>query len=821
MSLEFGSDNTLQIRCSYMIEKYKKKLQKVKQLKRDIKASLEKKSKEFYMDRYFLNKEKEHLYSELAKEKEKMEIEHLEKTKELYNSYFADIFLYEQEYYQCIYKVFKNLLLKKEEIDDKERRVLKLQEHARMTLSDRNVSEGLGEKIRENKNAHSNGNEAVEKKTGRAYGASDNHQEKTEHGQDDNHFDIDNLCDLNINEIYQSIILDQGERPHNLSNKGDEFSKSITGLIQEGTHSPQFLDEQYEFGTEQCGREQSGSEQCSNVSRREGRDRGEEGIEKSATCKKHEILELSSLGKGNAPTEELRNRLKREDNSEYDEAIQENVPTSLGQLRQTDWHAGGGREADGHYPQDVRYKHGVMDWDDAAEDDHSGGGKKVTHREDDKESTHSKSGGTEQCEEMSEEREEGEDGEVEPGGSIHFVHQKEEIKCLANEETCKGEEDDQSEYDPNEYDPNEYPPNEYHPSEYHPNGNDAYITSEHLEAAECMQGEEADERHRRSVIDVNPLSHAVKEELRNNDLFEKSEVENRQQDNAELDQVIENNIDFNISSYFSGSYDDIADCAVLERIDEEVVALNDDGGDDDGDGGGDEDDLYYGDDEPEYDMIKERDSGVDPEELKDSSEKDHGREGDTQNGEICTVGDPTEQMNPNRQIGLELQRNQTSPIKKEEYPPQGNNPFSSFKQHINNFYTEYEHMRRFNENNHNIKSSIFNTLYSYDNDYSIPIEKMKTFENYVEEIGQLEPYEHILSFINGGGEEQPAADCDDDPNESSHVIRDRPVETEVNSNLGLHTVKELINYVSASAKENQKEPSVFKKKYRENETTLQ
>ncbi|KMZ78415.1 hypothetical protein PVIIG_01193 [Plasmodium vivax India VII] len=707
MSLEFCSDEALQIKCSYLIEKYKKKLQKVKQLKRELKASIEKKRKEIYMDRYFLNKEKEHLYSELAKEKEKIEMEHLEKTKELYNSYFADIFLYEQEYYQCIYKVFKNLLLKKEEIDNKERRVLKLQ-----------------------------------------------------HTQHDKHFDIDHLCDLNINEIYQSIILDQGELAHKFTNEGDEFSKSLMREIQAGITPPPFLGEKDEFG----------SEQCSSVSRRGESDQGEEGIEKRDTWKEQQFLEPSSHGKGGAHTEELRNPLEMEENSGDEEAIQKNVPPSRGEIGKTDWHAGEGREDDKRYVQDVRCRNGGVEWDDAIEDAHLnahlGEAKKAPQRGDDEESTISKSGGTEQCEGVEEDGEEGEVGEVaeveeygdvDPGGSTHFADQTEEIKCLANEETRKGEEDD--------------------PFEYQPNGNAAYTTSEHLDSAVHMLGEEPGGRHRRSAIDVNALSDEAKEGLRNSDLFENREVGNTKKDNAELDQVIENNIDFNISSYFSGSYDDIADCEVLGRVDEGAVALHGDAAD-------------------------ELDSSADPE------------MGDAQNVEICTVGDPPKQINPNRQFDLELYTNQTDEIKKEEDPSQGNNnPIAPFNEHINSFYNEYEHMRRFNEGNHKIQSSsILNTLYSYHNEYSIPIEKMQTFENYVEEIGQLENYERIFSFINGGAEQQARADCDDDPDGTPHVMTKKTVDSKANSNLGLHTVKELINYVSASGKGDETDKGGFKKK---------
>ncbi|SCM19661.1 conserved Plasmodium protein, unknown function [Plasmodium chabaudi chabaudi] len=140
MSLELNSDQQIQIKCSYIIEKYKKKLKKLKEYKNDLKASYEKKNKAYYIDRYLFNKEKEQLYNEIKKKREELELEDLKKTKELYNSYFIDIFLYEQEYYQCIYKVFKNLLLKKDEIDKKERHSIKLNEYAYMMFSDKNVN---------------------------------------------------------------------------------------------------------------------------------------------------------------------------------------------------------------------------------------------------------------------------------------------------------------------------------------------------------------------------------------------------------------------------------------------------------------------------------------------------------------------------------------------------------------------------------------------------------------------------------------------------------------------------------------------------------
>ncbi|CRG95938.1 conserved Plasmodium protein, unknown function [Plasmodium gallinaceum] len=183
MSLKHSSDQLIQIKCSYLIDKYKKKLKKLKDFKNELKLSFEKKNKAYYVNRYLLNKEKEELYKEFNKKKE-LEMESLERKKDLYNSYFADIFLYEQEYYQCIYKVFKNLLLKKEEIDEKEKYVIKLHEYAHMMFSDKNVNSPL-----EQYNC--------EKKT--------NYKEEYNNKKN---IDIDNLCNININEIYESIIHD-------------------------------------------------------------------------------------------------------------------------------------------------------------------------------------------------------------------------------------------------------------------------------------------------------------------------------------------------------------------------------------------------------------------------------------------------------------------------------------------------------------------------------------------------------------------------------------------------------------------------------------
>ncbi|VWU49404.1 conserved protein, unknown function [Hepatocystis sp. ex Piliocolobus tephrosceles] len=144
MSLILSTDNIIQIKCSYLIEKYQRKLKNLKQFKNEIKQSFEKKQKAYYIEKYMFNKEKEQLYDEFRKRNEEFEFERLKKTRELYNTYFADIFLYEQEYYQCIYKVFKSLLLKREEIQEKEKHVIKLYDWAHMILSDCNINK-IGE----------------------------------------------------------------------------------------------------------------------------------------------------------------------------------------------------------------------------------------------------------------------------------------------------------------------------------------------------------------------------------------------------------------------------------------------------------------------------------------------------------------------------------------------------------------------------------------------------------------------------------------------------------------------------------------------------
>ncbi|CRH03699.1 conserved Plasmodium protein, unknown function [Plasmodium relictum] len=202
MPLKYSSDQLIQIKCSYIIDKYKKKLKKLKDFKNELKLSFEKKSKAYYVDKYLLNKEKEELYKEFNKKKE-LELKSLERKKELYNSYFTDIFLYEQEYYQCIYKVFKNLLLKKEEIDEKEKHVIKLHEHAYMMFSDQNINKPL-EKYNKKKRVNN-----------------------TEKYNNKKNIDIDNLCNININEIYESIIHDDLDTDmYTYSNSNNYLCKS-------------------------------------------------------------------------------------------------------------------------------------------------------------------------------------------------------------------------------------------------------------------------------------------------------------------------------------------------------------------------------------------------------------------------------------------------------------------------------------------------------------------------------------------------------------------------------------------------------------------
>ncbi|SOV79156.1 conserved Plasmodium protein, unknown function [Plasmodium sp. gorilla clade G3] len=226
MSLNYGLDEIIQIKCSYIIEKYKNKLKKLKEYKHVLKKEYEKKNKAHYVNRYMLNKEKEQIYKDIHKYKEKYELETLEKIKEKYNNYFADIFLYEQEYYQCIYKVFKNLLLKKEEIDEKEKQVIKLYEYGHMMLSDKNINV-------EFENFESNNKKAFSLYDIKEY------EYKKNIDNIHNSDNLENLYNINVNEIYESILLDQNDDNYtHILNNNKSFNK-IKNEHEQIKHIPQ------------------------------------------------------------------------------------------------------------------------------------------------------------------------------------------------------------------------------------------------------------------------------------------------------------------------------------------------------------------------------------------------------------------------------------------------------------------------------------------------------------------------------------------------------------------------------------------------------
>ncbi|CDO65350.1 conserved Plasmodium protein, unknown function [Plasmodium reichenowi] len=226
MSLNYGLDEIIQIKCSYIIEKYKNKLKKLKEYKHALKEEYEKKNKAHYVNRYMFNKEKEQIFKDIHKYKEKYELETSEKIKEKYNNYFADIFLYEQEYYQCIYKVFKNLLLKKEEIDEKEKQVIKLYEYAHMMLSDKNI------------NVEFENFENTNKKTFSLYDIK-TYEYKKKIDNIDNADNLENLYNINVNEIYESILLDQNDDNYTyMLNTNKSFNK-LKGEYDEIKHIPQ------------------------------------------------------------------------------------------------------------------------------------------------------------------------------------------------------------------------------------------------------------------------------------------------------------------------------------------------------------------------------------------------------------------------------------------------------------------------------------------------------------------------------------------------------------------------------------------------------
>lgn len=188
MDTTLNSEQLIQVKCFYLIGKYKKKIKKLKTYKLELKNLFEKKNKEYYINRYLLNKEKEELQKEYQKKKAQLELdaETLERKKRIYSEFFVDIFLYQQEHYQCIYKVFKNLLIKKERLDDKELQLNKLREQLHMCICDKNINETY---------------EVYEEKE----------VKKTE----ERNTNIEQLYNLDIDQIYEHIIqetIEEGEK---------------------------------------------------------------------------------------------------------------------------------------------------------------------------------------------------------------------------------------------------------------------------------------------------------------------------------------------------------------------------------------------------------------------------------------------------------------------------------------------------------------------------------------------------------------------------------------------------------------------------------
>ncbi|GAW82802.1 hypothetical protein, conserved [Plasmodium gonderi] len=783
MSLEIGSTHAIQIKCSYMIEKYKKKLKKLKRLKREMKSFFEKKRMENYIDRYFINKEREHLHCELAKEKEKIHLEHLEKLKEIYNNYFADIFLYEQEYYQCIYKVFKNLLLKKEEIDEKEKR-----EQVYMMFSDKNINTYT---IWENKTEHANNNFLID------------NEKQTEHGEDKKNFDIENLCQLNINEIYQSIILNQSEKTHTHNDEGDYISNTIRCKIKNEENPPITL-----FSDEQS---KVSSELCINLSKKEKSDHEMEDNEKNITDKGNMICVLSPHGKKATAVEEaleevatdtgngmiqdvcnemikevynetieevetsgdvLENAFELKDNSDYEEEIQTNTPTSGEKIKQENWHT-----------EDVKHAYlNVEEENYNHNKDYLGREKSSNKCEDEKEKIHSKSKEAKYCDQMFEK------SETENDRNNVFIDEQDEIKCSRNMDTLEGERN----------------------TPRNPcilNHNDEYINNENLKSVEYIYTNAGDEKCPSNDIDEDVLHEQIRKVVANSNICETSQMEDEQKGTEEFDDVIENNINFNISSYFSGSYDDINDSGELGKIDENIVPLNND--------------TFYNDiDNPEYGMIEEHSSVVNSTELINDLKKNHDQI-EIQNGEESTIFSTGEDSHVEKELHNEvvdaMSKEQNDLVKSVETNSKGDKALALTLTPINeNMRNSDEYMKEFNEENQKIHSSKHSTLYSYHNEYFIPIEKMQTFENYAEKISRLENYENMLHFINSGdatqrGNASHSSRTDDaKQNGVTASTINQPVHNKPNVNLELNRVEELINYMSA--KKNEIAKNGFKKK---------
>ncbi|EAA18040.1 hypothetical protein [Plasmodium yoelii yoelii] len=292
-----------------------------------------------------------------------------------------------------------------------------------------------------------------------------------------------------------------------------------------------------------------------------------------------------------------------------------------------------------------------------------------------------------------------------------------------------------------------------------------YILSNFNEEGNSHNNEYTDKKN--DIFDVNNLNSKTDKPIEDIYICEKGKKGNK-----ELDEVIENNINFNISSYFSGSYDEIninetegkdhisnsdSFCEDFKKFEQEILEQhyineNEKNGTS----------TYLG--TMEFNEI-----------YGDENIQENIKNGE--NNEITNENQADYEMNK-----MEYSTNKLTYLHDQKTYESSNN---DNKKNIKNdeHVEEYEYMKRFNEQNNMNDSKSFQMSNKCNNEYVIPIERMNTFENYAEEISILENCEDNINIIN-----------------NLNNIKPNKFKTKDKKKTELENIENFINYVSENIK---------------------
>lgn len=292
-----------------------------------------------------------------------------------------------------------------------------------------------------------------------------------------------------------------------------------------------------------------------------------------------------------------------------------------------------------------------------------------------------------------------------------------------------------------------------------------YILSNFNEEGNSHNNEYKDKKN--DIFDVNNLNSKPDKAIEDIYICEKGKKGNK-----ELDEVIENNINFNISSYFSGSYDEINN---NETEGKDHISNSDSFC---------EDFKKFEQDILEEHYINENEKNETPKYLGTMEFNEIC--GDESIQENIKNGENNEMSNEN-QTNYEINKMEYSTNKltylhdQKIYESSNNDNNKNIKndEHVE----EYEYMKKFNEQNSMNDYKSLQMSNKCNNEYVIPIERMNTFENYAEEISILENYEDNINIIN-----------------NLNNINPNKFKTKDKKTTELENIENFINYVSENIK---------------------